>query len=436
MHRRKRHVQKTYSFSLAAMSASPRMERSKIRNVDHESRSLSPSRTCTRIRKDQSEDDYSTICRTFPKEEMFDDCTTVIVIPPSSSSQLELSRSAELNNRSQDHEDDNDSSSTSSSSSSEHPPLADPGDMKYSLSSNLLFLLGAALQTYIAAWDLVAAKKEETSADEKDDDQRSLVTDDEKGNSETSGFYQVLNSLGPFLYILNAFVDVWWALASSRCFLSSSLRNLSFVQFMQIGSQSGNVHLDYDTINQIWDLNIAVFFGIGAILEFYSTFFDEDDIRARRYTTGYYINMVSMHTYLISGLLAAQKDRALLCTIARSPARCFVSLGILLFLMGSILDCVISYLYDPELQSENIISKVTLAACNFSSSALWFADAFFYVWADCLIFGVFSKMILKYRAAKQWARKRTMARSEREYSSQLSMPLIEEQNDLDRDYED
>lgn len=320
--------------------------------------------------------------------------------------------------------DDDDSSSASSEAES---LLMHPSEMKFSLVSNALFLLGSGLQTYMAAWDVMAAtgNQNNSSSDplynsyKDDDDMKQALEDGETADNnahQRTSLYQTLYSMGPFLFIVNAMVDVRWALGGSQ------VSGLSFVQIARFWWTSLGEREHVSSMLQTWDLSIAVFFGFGAIFEFYSTLVDDDNVHGKGYTIGYYVNMVSMHTYLISGLLAIQKDRALLCAFGRSPSRCLMSVGVLLFLMGSVLDCVISYLYDPELLTDNIISEVTLTACNLSSSVLWFIDAILYIWADCLIFSIFTKLVKIFQSARRRLPQRTLHR--RAISSQLSMPLV------------
>ena len=338
-----------------------------------------------------------------------------------------------------DQEEENSYSSSSSSSSSES--LAHPEDMKYSLCSNLLFLVGASIQTYLAIWDVVDATAD--AADSAEEDDKNAATeylDDFLDHDVSSRVYYLLNSMGPFLFILNAIVDVKWAttLPPSRDgglelhgHISSVFRGLPFRAVLN--REEGAYTVEADVLGKLWDLASAVTFGLGASLEFYGTFFDDDDPNAVHakgfFLTGYRVNMIAMHIYLISGLLAVHKDRSLICYPGGSIARRLIACGMMLFLMGSILDCVISYLYDPELVSNNILSELTLSWCNLSSNLLWNVDAIFYVMADCLLFSVHeTKVFRPCHSVWVWIRKRMWCgrdqRGSLELPASMSVPFI------------
>ena len=67
-------------------------------------------------------------------------------------------------------------------------------------------------------------------------------------------------------------------------------------------------------------------------------------------------------------------------------AKLLMELGGIFFLIGSTVDVVVAYLYDPAVAN---ISPAILAAANLSSSLLWFVDSLFYIAADCIIYSLF-----------------------------------------------
>lgn len=315
--------------------------------------------------------------------------------------------------RHQEDEDDN-SSVSSSSSASSVDSLGDAEDMKFSLCSNLLFLVGASMQTYIAVWDLEDAESDAATGSSPEDD----GNNNNNNNAEfmddfldhdvlRSRIYTVLNRLGPLLFILNAIVDIKWAMVLPAVSLDyttppttngseqEARRNLfpTFrgLPYWAIITRQEGTSLDNDISGKLWDLAVAFTFGLGALFEFYSTFIDDDDdAKNDEHTTGvllagYRVSMVSVHIYLISGLLTVHKERVLVCYPGGSKIRRLKACGMMLFLTGSINDVVLSYLYNPQLVADNIVSEVTLAWCNLCSTILWNTDAIFYVLADYLL---------------------------------------------------
>merc|ERR1740130_1066983 len=95
--------------------------------------------------------------------------------------------------------------SSSSSASSSSWGSDEYIDMRYSFISNFMFLAGASIQTYTSIIDL----KDSRAYALMDDDGGG---DDDYVNTFSDKMYYVLNSLGPFLYILNACIDIRWQL--------------------------------------------------------------------------------------------------------------------------------------------------------------------------------------------------------------------------------
>jgi len=367
-----------------------------------------------------------------------------------------LERRLQPRDTNNDYDDDQSVISSSSSENSEDENLAsnNPQDMMYSLSSNVLFLVGASIQTGMAIWDVTNAFYDENYG--PDDDQPDEVMDDghlnddpTTDNKSSRMLYNVLNSAGPFVFIGNAMVDVLWALtlppaADGRGQHRSAwaaFRNLPLWDMMI--RRQHDVQVEEEIMEKFLDFATGVTFGIGAVLEFYSTFFDDGDdddsditvisspvvhnnqqhLAAKRY---YKVNMIAMHTYLISGLLVVHKDRSLLCYPGGSLARRLIACGMILFLMGSILDCVISYLFNPALVASShnaIITDVTLALCNLCSTLLWNANAILYVTADILVFPICqTKLCRPVRSFWVWLKQHCMRRTDQVISS-LELPV-------------
>lgn len=245
---------------------------------------------------------------------------------------------------------DDDESSSSSSSSSSSRSLVDVRDCGWSLASNSLFLAGSAIQAYLALWELL-------QEGEADDDAVSSGLDDEDENGDAYDRDDYMATFASTLFVVNALVDLAWVRAGGSC-------------------RRG----DDDSRR---DISSAATFGIGAALEAVSTLFPGDE-DLRQYGS----NMLSCHVYLLSGLLSIRGHSSSLAY--RSPAEAFMSLGLLLFAAGSLIDVVMSYLYDPELSN---ISTLTLARCNLASSLLWLLDAIFYMTADFILYSVPGKIV-------------------------------------------
>ena len=370
------------------------------------------------------------------------------------SDSLSLSRSGR---RSRGEEDAHSLSSTSSDSSAEM--VAHPEDMKYSLCSNLLFLVGASIQTYVAIWDVADATAAAASTDpatENDDKSASIDFMDDIFDHDdlSSRIYYLLNSMGPLLFIVNAIVDIKFATTLRPLPTGDSGRNTT-TTINHSNTREGMQGRIYSVLSDLlhggvmdreegisethimekmWDLASAITFGVGATLEFSGTLFDDDDEENAAadegsYFPSYIVNMLSMHIYLISGLIATHKDRELICYPGGSIARRLIACGMMLFLMGSILDCVISYLYNPILAHDHILSDLSLSWCNLLSTLLWNVDAIFYVMADFLLFSLYNtRAFTTCRSCWAWIRERRRRGSDQrgamELPSGMTVPFI------------
>jgi hypothetical protein len=377
--------------------------------------------------------------------------------------------------------------SSSSSSSSASWSTYEYIDLRYTFISNFMFLAGASIQTYTSIIDLKASR-----ADALIDDDGG---DDDYVNTFSDKMYYVLNSLGPFLYILNACIDIRWQLdltstplswlssVSSwcQCRVSRSqeestassdsihTRDLTMEeeeqhqqqQFQEVGenfdSNNDDDEISLSTIQSVitssfestdatyWGLLTAFIFGIGATFELYSTFLDDhyegaddwdddaylikEEMKRPWYVSNYKIGFIGMNLYLLSGiveLLAQRKsyrsgcnismiccrqdeqkpinkpksvelESTLLSSSSLSPdkiTKTLLFLGTFLFVCGTLLDCTIALLYDPEARHDLdpnkyfIIDDVVLDTCSLISSLLWNVDAVFYIIADVLLYSL------------------------------------------------
>ena len=384
--------------------------------------------------------------------------------------------------------------SSSSSASSSSWGSDEYIDMRYSFISNFMFLAGASIQTYTSIIDL----KDSRTYALMDDDGGG---DDDYVNTFSDKMYYVLNSVGPFLYILNACIDIRWQLDLTSTPLSwlssvsswvwcrcrfarsqeesttSSDNNINTTrdltmeeeeqqqQYQEVGKNFDSNNKDDDislstiqsnitssfesTDATYWGLLTAFIFGIGAIFELYSTFLDDhyeeaddwdddaylikEEMKRPWYVSNYKIGFIGMNLYLLSGiveLLAQRKSYRSGCNISRifcrqdeqqpinkpksveiestllsssssssslSPDRItktLLFLGSFLFVCGTLLDCTIALLYDPEARHDLdpnkivIINDVVLCTCSLISSLLWNIDAVLCIIADILLYSL------------------------------------------------
>jgi len=396
---------------------------------------------------------------------------------------------------------DGDSRSTSSNSSW---GTAIYTDMRFTMLSNLVFLIGSCIQTYTSIVDLKDASEEELEDDDWDDDYDDDADDDDWCDDDyvytiADKTWYVLYSLGPLLYIINSLIDVKWLTAHStahsvspwswkfwcRCFrrrdnsateIETPERLEQYQRIVRVDtdrSEGSNLsdNSSYSTMEShietsygtdiAWQLVAAFTFGLGAFFEFYGTFLDdyyedEDDWdddsylikmedRRKWYVSNYKIEFIGMHLYLLSGfiMLIAQRDSYrsglkfgccfgdirrffFVCeekdkenenedendrsqmtnpdsthpTESSNRLALFLMLlGTVLFVCGTLLDCTIAWLSDPELRYDLDpkkkvlwdLNEFTLAIFDLISSLLWNVDAFLYICADILLYSLHKK---------------------------------------------
>lgn len=366
-----------------------------------------------------------------------------------------------------------DDDTTSSASSDSSWATYKYNDLTYSMTSNLFFLVGACIQTYTSLIEL-----KDTQAEWMEDDDG--ASDDDYVLTAGDKVWYVLYSLAPFLYVINACFDVRWAIENltlsslwswvsrnndvpSHELQQEGERMQQNYEHIQAVEESGRVdtrnddEYEYDANSfsseesssvasnyvskTLGHLVVAMIFGVGAILECYSTFLDdnyeeEDDwdddsylikVEEKRswFVNNYKINFIGMHLYLLSGLiqLVVQRNsyrsgcqvgccgRRFSCNphgddtsnesrfSSDRVAQYLMFVGTVLFLCGTLLDCTIAYLSDPEIRHDIDPSKkvlwdlneLTLSICDLISSVLWNIDAVLYIMADALLYNLHRK---------------------------------------------
>jgi hypothetical protein len=277
--------------------------------------------------------------------------------------------------------------------------------------ANLLFFLGATCQTIISIWDYRITTKGafvyvygddvtglEYIWDNANDDPNNGT--EYHFNSFTNKLYYILFTLGPVLYVCNALLDIRGSLA-----------------------WRGNPIYQATSTNSGWFLIAATLFGMGAVCQIYSTVLDDvyeqedawcDDTylletAAGRqwFTSNYKMKTISMHLYLLSGLLHLQALRCVYCCCCYHPSppgrvdmrpsstlvmvSRLVMCGKLLFVVGALMDCLISWIYDPQTLRGiysifPALDAVMLGKLDVTSSFLWNAGAVLYLMAQMMTY--------------------------------------------------
>mmetsp|Transcript_775 Transcript_775/g.1882 ORF Transcript_775/g.1882 Transcript_775/m.1882 type:complete len:503 (-) Transcript_775:245-1753(-) len=386
---------------------------------------------------------------------------------PHEASSCSFEESTEMNSPWSSFRDDDETdggSITSSESSWETYKFV---DLRYTMVSNSFFFVGACIQTYTNIVTLKSARADWLIDDNGPwDDDYELTAGDKA--------WYVLYSLGPFLYIINACIDIRWNMEylswSSlwswicRCFRSNGPGHNSprqnqenhyrrmqegEVMFFNVVSDDSNSLSttqssslsSSDESEACWQVVGAFIFGTGAIFEFYSTLLDDyyedvddgwdDDAyliqneeKRMWYLSNYRMGFVGMHLYLLSGVieLISQRNsyrrgcrvaccgRHISCSDGTDDggrsrfsserlAGYFMFLGTVLFICGTLLDCTMAYISDPNIRHSMDptrkvsfdVNEVTLATCDLISTMLWNVDAVLYIVADVLLYNLHKK---------------------------------------------
>ncbi|KAL3910176.1 MAG: hypothetical protein SGARI_002254, partial [Bacillariaceae sp.] len=311
-------------------------------------------------------------------------------------------------------------SDASSESSQSSWSADDYLDLKYSLSSNIFFLAGACCQTFVSVWDLLSAIYD--SDDDDDDDGVYIYTFSDRA-------YYFMYTLGPTLYLFNSLVDIRWSMAFltfpnpfKYCCADTKVAAIATTQDENAPQDTEERSMDGNTASSSscsrsssvsgveleerwWGLVVAIVFGLGAVCEIYSTILDDvyedaDDYdddsylvnqasKLKWFLSNYKITAVSMHLYLLSGVIQLISQRkshrgshvAFCCndggggggrsrvhgepgpgddsaakgSVCASPhtfAIWIMMVGTILFVTGTLMDCIISYIYDPQVLND------------------------------------------------------------------------------------
>jgi hypothetical protein len=266
--------------------------------------------------------------------------------------------------------------------------------------SKLLLFLGATCQTIISIWDYrITTTTPFYYVYVYDDNVSMNISTEYTVYSFTDRLYYILFTLGPALYVGNAILDIRESLSS----------------------QVGPPHQAIVTKSG-WLLAAATLFGVGALCQIYSTVLDDvyeqedawcDDTYLLQtaegrqwFTSNYKMTTLSMHLYLLSGFLHLFALRHTCCrwgynsntthtidetemshsSTTQMLASQLVLCGTLLFVVGTLMDCLISWIYDPQTLRGiysifPALNYVVLGRVDVTSSILWNAGAVLYLLA-------------------------------------------------------
>jgi hypothetical protein len=235
-----------------------------------------------------------------------------------------------------EHEGGGDDSSSSGSSSNESSSSDPTGALLLSSTfwSNLSFLTGSCLYFGTSVWDVVSP----LAPVEADDDQNhSLIA------RSSWTLYDIVTAAGPLLYVINAGVDFQYT-------------------FRKANQQARR---------RYWELAVTTMFGVAAIMDMAGTLV---------YGSGsemldYFPSTLAVHLYLVQSILTLWGGSYY--DYDCPNANRLLQGGDIMFLVGSFIDVVISYL--SILESEQVRK---LEYWSLLSSSLWLLDALLYIVAD------------------------------------------------------
>jgi hypothetical protein len=302
-----------------------------------------------------------------------------------------------------DDEDDNDSTDSCDEDESTFEDYA----------SNILFLLGSILFVWLAIWDLMEDDFGWNDDDDSDDDDGYTGSPLKIIGTMVSDPYVALSAIAALLYVFDGCFQVAKLFCHNNIppgsgndsldmdneyeagLLNHSMKLLSPGRTGSLSEYNSFSHNNLSSINRcnvFWKRRgkcmtsflIGSTFGIAAFLDLVSGLIvDWDEDRSDMF------DMVAVHLYLVNALILTAPIFMSLCcprpkTLEEQPTRQYLSekleyVGDLLFLAGSLIDVMCSYI--------NLDSTAAISDWFFLLSAvLWLIDAIFYVAADWIAF--------------------------------------------------
>ena len=205
--------------------------------------------------------------------------------------------------------------------------------------ANCCFFVGSILYLGVSVWNVIDAYR--YYGEHYDDD-------DEENEQFWTG-YRLLSSTAAIMYVANSLID-------------------GRVAIFEIRGKRESIRFGEDPR---WEIGAAVTFGVAALFDFLSALIWNDNDM----WPGYFTGSAAVDIYLLNAVLVITGRKPNFTTLPES----FMSAGDILFLIGSAIDVIISFVDNPKAPSSR---SILIAWLSFASSALWFLDALLYICAD------------------------------------------------------
>lgn len=203
--------------------------------------------------------------------------------------------------------------------------------------SNAFFVLGSLFYVWYSISDVIDTYNEDDSAD------------DDTAND--TWCYKALRSAGALFYLANSIVDL----------------RVSIVEIQ------GNIGSGRFGDDPSWEVGVACTFGLAAICDLIGELIWDEDWPEPGYAAG----SAAVHVYLLNALLVISGRIPRFSSLPKA----LMSAGDILFLVGSVIDVLISYIDNPK-TPPSWFGLIAWSALF--SSLLWFTDSILYVLAELL----------------------------------------------------
>jgi hypothetical protein len=246
------------------------------------------------------------------------------------------------------------------------------------LTSNILFLTGSLLFLWIALWDWMENGEENT------DDNSAIREDDELPlNILAWNSWQILTAAAPFCFLVDAVVDMRYA--------------FQLIRRDHTPSRFGD--------DPRWEIGISLLFGMAASCDFLAAVVvrDEDTL------TNYVPSSLAVHLYMLMSIFALWGRNVQVQTYA---TRWYQAADII-FLLGSLIDVVLSYFETPGISSD---LKTILQRWSVVSASLWLVNSILYILADTCLYKI---------QRREWNASRLLQPAEEQLNSLVTEPCVD-----------
>lgn len=216
--------------------------------------------------------------------------------------------------------------------------------------STFFFFSGSIFYLVTSIWNIVDAYRDAAEEEGYDDDEESQGED---YYEPFWNFYKLVSSLGATMYLANALVDGRVAFGEIRGQVDAGGR--------------------FEGVSPKVEIAAATTFGVAALCDLVSELIWYD----KHAWPGYFAGCAAVDIYLVNAILVLSARKPTF----KSLPETMMSAGDILFLIGSIIDVLISLIDNPRAPSSRFIE---IAWSSFVSAALWFIDSLLYIVADHL----------------------------------------------------